>query len=495
MMNDTIIAIASAVGRGAIGVIRVSGPAACLVMQQVCGKTLAPRHATHLSFLDAQGQPLDEGLAIFFPGPHSYTGEDVLELQGHGGHGVMQLLLARCLALAAPPGHVIRPAHPGEFTQRAFMNDKLDLAQAEAVADLIDANSAAAARSAVASLQGAFSQQIHTLVDQIVDLRMRVEACLDFPEEDIEFIVRESVAEKLLVIDQQIALIYESASCGAALREGLRVVLVGPPNVGKSSLLNALAQEEVALVTEIAGTTRDRIVQEITIEGVPIHVIDTAGLRETLDPVERMGIARTWKEIASAQAVLILQDACELNQKSAAQNTADQKNSNDANDIVARVIKAATSTKAVIRLFNKADLVPPGTTLTSLLSLPAHVQPPRQSAAQSATQSATQSMTEPMLVSAKTKMGLPQLRQRLLALAGWSGNASASVFSARSRHLDALTRAQSQLAIAATHLGGQQLELLAECLRLAQLALSEITGEFSSDDLLGEIFSRFCIGK
>jgi tRNA modification GTPase len=466
MIHDTIIAIASAVGRGAIGVIRVSGPAAPAVMQQVCGKALTPRHATHLSFLDEKGQPLDEGLAIFFPGPHSYTGEDVLELQGHGGQGVMQLLLARCLRVSPPAGlaagHVIRAAQPGEFTKRAFMNDKLDLAQAEAVADLIDANSAAAARSAVASLQGAFSQHVHALVQQLVDLRMRVEACLDFPEEDIEFIVRESIEDRLVAMHSQVGLTYESASRGAALREGLRVVLVGPPNVGKSSLLNALAEQDIALVTEIAGTTRDRIVQEITIDGVPIHVIDTAGLRETNDPVERLGIERTWKEIAAAQVVLILQDA------TLAANAVDNANDHDsaALGVQAAVIKAAVSAQSVIRVFNKIDLLP-----------------------------RTPAQDKAFMISAKTGAGLPELRQQLLTLAGWSGDASAGVFSARARHLDALLRAQSSLGAAQTHLGAQQLELLAECLRQSQLALSEITGEFSSDDLLGEIFGRFCIGK
>jgi tRNA modification GTPase len=482
MIHDTIIAIASAVGRGAIGVIRVSGPAAQEIMQRVCGKNLIPRHATHLSFLDEKSQPLDEGLAIFFPGPHSYTGEDVLELQGHGGHGVMQLLLARCLRVPAPAGlaagHVIRAAQPGEFTKRAFMNDKLDLAQVEAVADLIDANSAAAARSAVASLQGAFSQHVRALVQQLIDLRMRVEACLDFPEEDIEFIVRESIEERLLAMQAQVRLTHESASRGAALREGLRVVLVGPPNVGKSSLLNALAEQDVALVTDIAGTTRDRIVQEITIDGVPIHVIDTAGLRETKDPVERLGIERTWKEIAAAQVVVILQDA------TLAPNT----RSADAQltSLQSAVVKAAAAAQSVIRVLNKADLLAKPIT---------QIQADSTFSPEVAADSVFAGEVKTMIISAKTGAGLPELRQQLLTLAGWSGDASAGVFSARARHLEALTRAQSSLEAALTHLGAQQLELLAECLRQSQLALSEITGEFSSDDLLGEIFGRFCIGK
>ena len=453
MSADTIVAIATASGRGAIGVVRASGPAVGSIMRAVCGRALAPRVATHLSFLDQNGQPVDDGLAIFFPGPHSYTGEDVLELQGHGGPGVMALVLKQCLAVrdAGP----IRMANPGEFTQRAFLNDKLDLAQAESVADLIDAGSERAAKSALASLQGRFSALVHELLEKLIDLRMRVEACLDFPEEDIEFIAREGVQEKLEAISLLLSDISQSASRGAALRDGLRVVLVGAPNVGKSSLLNALAEQDVALVTEIAGTTRDRIVQEITIDGVPMHVIDTAGLRQTQDVVERLGIERTWREIEAAQVVLLMRDASGVIATDAA--------------LEQQVLGRVSSARSVIRVLNKSDL-------------------PVQASPIGVTE-------EAIAISAKTGAGLDRLRARLLELAGWSGDASAGAFSARARHLDALNRAQSQVNEARQHLHDQELELLAECLRQAQNALSEITGEFSSDDLLGEIFGRFCIGK
>lgn len=462
MTSDTIVAIATAPGRGAIGVIRISGPAARAAMLAVCGRSLAPRVATHLSFLDQDQQAIDDGLAIFFPGPHSYTGEDVLELQGHGGPGVLSLVLQRCLAVddaLQAHGSRIRLAMPGEFTQRAFLNDKLDLAQAEAVADLIDAGSERAAKSALASLQGRFSQLIHELEEKMIDLRMRVEACLDFPEEDIEFIAREGVAQKLSDIGQLLSQIQASAHRGAVLREGLRVVLVGAPNVGKSSLLNALAEQDVALVTDIAGTTRDRIVQEIVIDGVPIHVIDTAGLRETHDVVERLGIERTWREIEQAQVVLLLQDAS-------------GKICSDG-DLEGLVLAKAASRRSVIRVFNKADL----------LSMPAPQDSP------------SDQLEHQVWISAKTGQGLDRLRRLLLSLAGWSGDGASGVFSARARHLDALLRAQTQVSAATDHLRGQELELLAECLRQAQTALSEITGEFSPDDLLGEIFGRFCIGK
>ncbi|MBU3724569.1 MAG: tRNA uridine-5-carboxymethylaminomethyl(34) synthesis GTPase MnmE [Burkholderiaceae bacterium] len=456
MSTDTIVAIATAPGRGAIGVVRASGPAVQAIMQAVCGRALTPRIATHLSFLDSQGQPVDDGLAIFFQGPNSYTGEDVLELQGHGGPGVMALVLQQCLAVRGDErGSVIRIANPGEFTQRAFLNDKLDLAQAESVADLIDAGSERAAKSALASLQGRFSGLVQALLEKLIDLRMRVEACLDFPEEDIEFIAREGVQEKLQAINHLLDELRQSASRGAALRDGLRVVLVGAPNVGKSSLLNALAEQDVALVTEIAGTTRDRIVQEITIDGVPMHVIDTAGLRATQDVVELLGIERTWREIEQAQVVLLLRDA------SGAIAT-------DA-ELEGQVLARVASARSVIRVLNKSDLSAAGIAPTG--------------------------DEEAIAISAKTGAGLDRLRARLLELAGWSGDASAGVFSARARHLDALSRARAQIDEAEQHLHDQELELLAECLRQAQSALSEITGEFSSDDLLGEIFGRFCIGK
>lgn len=458
---DTIVAMATAPGRGAIGVVRVSGPAARAVMQALCARVLVPRQATHLTFLNAQGEPIDDGLAIFFPGPHSYTGEDVLELQGHGGPGVLGLVLQCCLAMGSTlqaQGLPIRLARPGEFTERAFLNDKLDLAQAEAVADLIDAGSARAARSALASLQGQFSDKISALREGLIDLQMRVEACLDFPEEDIDFIARENVADRLDRLMGQLSEIVAAAGRGAVLREGLRVVLVGAPNVGKSSLLNALAEQDVALVSDIAGTTRDRIAQEIAIEGVPMHIIDTAGLRDTDDPVERLGIERTWQAIAQAQAVLLLSDA-------SGHIAVDQA-------LEERVLSRAPTTRAVIRVVNKADLVD------------GYVGASGDDVA-----------AQRIAVSAKTGRGLSELRQRLLQVAGWSGDAAAGVFSARARHLHALSQCEQALDTAVATLGESRLELLAESLRLAQRSLAEITGAFSSDDLLGEIFGRFCIGK
>lgn len=453
---DTIVAIATASGRGAIGVVRVSGPAARGISEHVCARSLKARNATHLSFLDAAGEPIDDGLAIFFPAPHSYTGEDVLELQGHGGPGVQRLLVERCLEVGLELGGQVRLAQPGEFTQRAFLNDKLDLAQAEAVADLINAGSERAARSALASLQGRFSQLIHRLQEQLVDLRLRVEACLDFPEEDIEFIGRERVKERLEQIQVSLGQIQEGAKRGLALREGLRVVLVGPPNVGKSSLLNALAEQDIALVTETAGTTRDRIIEEITIEGMPIHIVDTAGLRHTTERVEQMGIERTWKEVEQAQAVMLLQDA------------SGQIPHDSESEARVLAILGPSARGAVVRVLNKADLAQ---------HLP------------------TSKEVEGILVSAKTGQGLDDLRQTLLRLAGDAGDASAGVFSARGRQLDALARAAVCVAQAQDHLRVEALDLLADSLQRCQHALSEITGEFSCDDLLGEIFSNFCIGK
>lgn len=453
---DTIVAIATAPGRGAIGVVRVSGPAARGISEHVCARSLKARNATHLSFLDAAGEPIDDGLAIFFPAPHSYTGEDVLELQGHGGPGVQRLVVERCLEVGLKLGGQVRLARPGEFTQRAFLNDKLDLAQAEAVADLINAGSERAARSALASLQGRFSQLIHGLQEQLVDLRLRVEACLDFPEEDIEFIGRERVKERLEQIQVSLGQIQDGAKRGLALREGLRVVLVGPPNVGKSSLLNALAEQDIALVTDTAGTTRDRIIEEITIEGMPIHIIDTAGIRHTTERVEQMGIERTWKEVEQAQAVMLLQDA------------SGQIPHDSESEVRVLAILGPSARGAVVRVLNKADLAQP---------LP------------------TSKEVEGILVSAKTGQGLDDLRQTLLRLAGDAGDASAGVFSARGRQLDALARAAVCVAQAQDHLREEALDLLADSLQRCQNALSEITGEFSSDDLLGEIFSNFCIGK
>ncbi len=459
--SDPIVAIATAAGRGGIGVVRVSfgrgGEAAALpLIDALCGQRLAPRHASYVPFLDAHGAPLDRGIALYFPAPHSYTGEHVLELQGHGGPIVMQLLLQRCLDAGRGVG--LRLAEPGEFTRRAFLNDKLDLAQAEAVADLIEASTEAAARSAGRSLDGAFSRQIHVLVDDVITLRMLVEATLDFPEEEIDFLEAADARGKLARIREQLAHVLGDARQGALLREGLSVVLAGQPNVGKSSLLNALAGAELAIVTPIAGTTRDKVAQTIQVEGIPLHIIDTAGLRETEDEVERIGIARTWSEIERADVVLHLLD-------SQSGMTADD-------EAIAARFPAGVP---VVRVLNKTDLT----------GAPASVAHP----------AAEGDLTEAHL-SAKRGDGIDMLRGELLRIAGWQAGAE-GVYLARERHLIALRSAQEHLAQAADHAEqrAQSLDLFAEELRLAQEQLNAITGEFTSDDLLGVIFSRFCIGK
>jgi tRNA modification GTPase len=451
--QDPIVAIASAPGRGAVGILRASGRDLSPLIQALCGRTLAPRQATLLPFLGDQGEPLDRGLAIHFPAPHSYTGEDVLELQAHGGPVLLQLLLARCMA--AMPG--LRLAEPGEFTERAFLNDKLDLAQAEAVADLIDASTEAAARSAARSLSGAFSAEVAQLAERTVRLRMLVEATLDFPEEEIDFLEKARAREQLDGIADTLTLALSRARQGALLREGLRVVLAGQPNVGKSSLLNALAGAELAIVTPIPGTTRDRVAETIQIEGVPLHITDTAGLRHdahAADEVERIGIARSWESIGSADVVLFLRDLGRLG----------QTDYDAADAAIAAELPAASS---VLQVFNKADLHTAAALPQGALSL-----------------------------SARTGNGLDALRQELLARAGWQASQE-GLFIARTRHVQALRQAQQHVAIAQQHAVQRDaaLDLLAEELRLAHQALQTITGEFSNDDLLGEIFSRFCIGK
>jgi tRNA modification GTPase len=453
---DPIAAIATAPGRGAVGIVRVSGRDLSAVISALCGKTLSPRVATYLPLLDAHQQPIDHGLAIHFPSPHSYTGEDVFELQAHGGTVVLQLLLARCLEAGAALG--LRVAEPGEFTERAFLNDKLDLAQAEAVSDLIDASTEAAARSASRSLSGAFSAEIHTLRDGLIKLRMLVEATLDFPEEEIDFLQQADAAGQLERLTVQLTRVMRQTRQGVLLREGIKVVIAGQPNVGKSSLLNALAGAELAIVTPIAGTTRDKVSQTIQIEGVPIHVIDTAGLRDTEDEIERLGIARTWDEIAGADALLFLHDLTRAGEP--AFEAADA-------EIARRLPPELLKSDRLLHVFNKLDAVP-----TSLHAV------------------------ESIAISATTGAGLNALRHQLLQRAGWSAGAE-GVFTARTRHVQALSRADAHLHSAAAHLqqAAAALDLLAEDLRLAQHALGEITGEFSADDLLGEIFSRFCIGK
>jgi tRNA modification GTPase len=468
--HDPIAAIATAPGRGAVGIVRVSGKGLGVLVEAVCGRTLRPREATYLPFRDAVGQPIDQGLALFFPAPHSYTGEDVLELQAHGGPVVLQLLLARCLEAGAQahpatgqpalPG--LRVAQPGEFTERAFLNDKIDLAQAEAIADLIDASTTAAARSASRSLTGAFSHEIHALRDALIHLRMLVEATLDFPEEEIDFLRKADARGQLSNLKQTLSQVMQRARQGALLREGIKVVIAGQPNAGKSSLLNALAGAELAIVTPIAGTTRDKVQQTIQIEGVPLHIIDTAGLRDSDDEVERIGIARAWDEIAGADAVLFLHDL--------ARRDAMDYRAADA-VIESTLDEKLPSSVPVIDVWNKVDCVPGAAQPASAGRAAVHL-------------------------SARTGEGLDALRRILLEVAGWQ-SAPEGVYIARARHVQALRTVQQHLKEAAAQLDalGPALDLLAEELRLAQNALSSITGEFSSDDLLGVIFSSFCIGK
>ena len=464
--TDPIAAIATAPGRGGVGIVRISGKALGPLVQVLCGRALKPREATYLPFRDAQGQPIDQGLALHFPAPHSYTGEDVLELQAHGGPVVLQLLLARCLEAGAEVLPGLRVAEPGEFTQRAFLNDKIDLAQAEAIADLIDASTAAAARSASRSLAGEFSGQIHLLRDALIHLRMLVEATLDFPEEEIDFLRKADASGQLSNLQQTLAQVMQRAQQGALLREGIKVVIAGQPNAGKSSLLNALAGAELAIVTPIAGTTRDKVQQTIQIEGVPLHVIDTAGLRDSQDEVERMGIERAWDEIAGADAVLFLHD---LSRCDAIEYRA-------ADAVIARAMaEKAAKNVPIIDVWNKSDCVAPD-----------HTLPPAQ----------TEGAHTCVRLSARTGEGLDALRRTLLQVAGWQ-SAPEGVFIARARHVQALQAVDAHLmeAAAQLHAAGPALDLLAEELRLAQNALNQITGEFSSDDLLGVIFSSFCIGK
>jgi tRNA modification GTPase len=485
---DPIAAIATAPGRGAVGIVRVSGAAVQAVIDALCGKALKPREATYLPFKAEDGSAIDQGLAIHFPAPHSYTGEDVLELQAHGGPVVLQLLLARCLE--AGQAMRLRVAAPGEFTERAFLNDKIDLAQAEAIADLIDASTEAAARSASRSLAGVFSRAVHSLRDALIHLRMLVEATLDFPEEEIDHLQRGDAHGQLQNLQQSAAELLGKTQQGALLREGIKVVIAGQPNAGKSSLLNALAGAELAIVTPIAGTTRDKVQQTIQIDGVPLHIIDTAGLRDSLDEVERIGIARTWDEIEGADAVIHLHDlAATLHPDTAAQNMA-------ADALLAQTIGLKVSRNIpVVQIWNKLDAVAGHAALPASIGGLAQTQsdlPGKPAAGQAIETQASDSIA----ISAKTGQGIAQLRKKLLDIAGWQ-SAPEGVFIARERHVQALKAVQAHLELAAQHLAAkaQSLDLLAEELRLAQNALGSITGEFTADDLLGEIFSRFCIGK
>lgn len=439
---DPIAAVATAPGVGAIGVIRLSGPDLHGLVLQLVGHVLPPRRAVLAHFGNQGGELIDEGIAIYFPAPHSYTGEDVLELQGHGGPAVLQQLLRRCVELGA------RLAEPGEFTRRAFLNGKLDLAQAEGVADLIQARSEAAARSALRSLQGEFSNEIRALVAEVTALRALVEACIDFPEEEIEQLPRAETAGRLQGLVDRVAAVQRAAQRGSLLREGARVALIGRPNVGKSSLLNRLAGEEVAIVTDLPGTTRDVVRQELLIGGVPIHVLDTAGLRNTADRIERMGIERTREAIERADLVLLVADA---------QTGWTAEDSQLLRDLPVGAER--------IVVLNKIDLMP-GVEV-------------RASGRQ-------------VRVSAHSGEGLEELRRAILDALGWQAGEEGA-FSARARHLDALTRAARSLVRAGDRLS--ELELFAEELRLTQRTLGEVTGEVTADDLLGQIFAQFCIGK
>lgn len=443
--RDVIAAIATAPGRGGIGVVRISGNALQAYAVGLVPRPLTPRLAAYTPFLDAAGQAIDEGLALFFPAPHSYTGEDVLELHGHGGPVVMQQLLQRCLELGA------RLARPGEFTERAFLNGRMDLAQAEGVADLIAASTALAARAALHSLQGQFSQLIQILSKDIVRLRTLLEATLDFPEEEVEFLTVGRAGQQLDAIREQLAATLAATRQGSVLRDGIQVVLIGEPNVGKSSLLNRLAGEDAAIVTATPGTTRDALRLQIDLGGVPVHVIDTAGLRETTDPIERLGIARTWAAIEKADLALLIEDA-----------SAENRGSNQP------IIDRLPAGLDRIRVINKIDLE----------------KAPSRLAGQAAGAA--------VRVSALTGAGLADLQEAILGHAGWQPSGE-GVFTARARHVEALQVAERHLAAAAAL--GNQLELCAEELRLAHEALGRITGAFSADDLLGEIFSNFCIGK
>ncbi|HUH40231.1 MAG TPA: tRNA uridine-5-carboxymethylaminomethyl(34) synthesis GTPase MnmE [Castellaniella sp.] len=485
--TDPIIAIATAPGRGGIGVLRVSGPDLGDYVQALFGRALTPRHAYYLPFRSRSGELLDEGIALYFPGPHSYTGEDVLELQGHGGPAVLRRVLEDCLARGAHWG--LRLAQPGEFTQRAFLNDRMDLAQAEAVADLIEASSAAAARSAMASLSGAFSAEVDALSERIVRLRMLIEATLDFPEEEIDFLEKYQAAQRLAEVTEALDGVLRTARQGLILREGLHVVLAGQPNVGKSSLLNALAGDEVAIVTPIAGTTRDKVVQQIHIEGVPLHIVDTAGLRDTEDTVERIGIERSWAEIARADVIVHLQDA---------------RSAGDALD--SDIAQRLPADAPMLTVYNKVDLLDATGRATLMRSAFAGqdsvsslvgVEAGRTTDVAGEPQDAgVRSQPLPLLVSAKSGEGLEDLRQSLLTIAGWNPGTE-SPWLARERHVHALEAARSHLQSAGGHAAqsDQVLDLFAEELRLAHEALCGITGQFTSDDLLGEIFSSFCIGK
>ena len=448
-MAETITAVATPPGRGGVGIVRVSGDGVAAIAQAILGFMPKPRYVHHAPFLAADGQPLDVGIALFFPNPHSFTGEDVLELQGHGGPVVMQWLLARVCELGA------RLARPGEFSERAFLNDKLDLAQAEAIADLIAASSDIAAKSALSSLSGHFSQEVHGLVESVIHLRLYVEAAIDFPEEEIDFLGDGVVLSRLVAIQAELASLSAKAQQGARLRDGISLVIAGQPNAGKSSLLNALTRQETAIVTDIAGTTRDVLREEILIHGLPIQIIDTAGLRDTDDPVERIGIERAWQAIAQADYALYLVDS--------------RKGWTEADSLLRAKLPPQLP---VTLVWNKQDAVGGRAEV-------------RQD----------EGGTTSVYLSVKTGDGLEVLRDHLLDVLGMQ-NLGEGVILARARHCDALARAKTALDHGYVQLTQANAgELLAEELRVAQEALGEITGAFRADDLLGRIFGEFCIGK
>lgn len=453
-----IIAVATAPGKAGVGVIRISGPQLLPIAEALFHKVLTPRQTNLLTLRDARGETIDQLIAIFFAAPASFTGEDVLELQCHGGPQLLELVMKRCLELGKDQGLVI--AEPGEFSLRAYLNNKIDLAQAEAIADLIDAQSEAAVRGAARSLQGVFSNDINGLIEEITQLRILVESTLDFPEEEIEFLENAQARQRLSAVMEKLHKLREGAKQGKILRDGIQLVLAGAPNVGKSSLLNRLAGEEVAIVTPIAGTTRDRVKESITISGIPMHIIDTAGLRETSDLVEAKGIERSWEAIQAADLVIFLQDP----------NSINAIDSSTVFELKAQILKALPPKCPVLEVINKSDL------LTNEAS---HL-----------------SESPSLLISAKTGDGVETLKQKILESVGWGGSQEGAIV-ARRRHLDCLDRA-------ATHLdksqqfaadGNISLELFAEELRLAQDQLGHITGKLLPDDLLGKIFSQFCIGK
>ena len=447
-----IIAVATAPGKAGVGVVRISGQNLSALTSTLFRKQLSPRQASLLTLCDEHGDAIDQLIAIYFVGPASFTGEDVLELQCHGGPQLLELVMKRCLELGKNEGLMI--AEPGEFTLRAYLNNKIDLTQAEAIADLIDAQSEAAVRGAARSLQGAFSDDINNLIEEITQLRILVESTLDFPEEEIEFLENAQARQRLVAVKEKLQALRAGAKQGKILRDGIQLVLAGAPNVGKSSLLNRLAGEEVAIVTPIAGTTRDRVKESITIEGVPMHIIDTAGLRDTTDVVEAKGIERSWDAIRLADLVIFLTDAQSKSQQ---------------DELKAQILRELPPKCAVLELINKADL----------LQEPLRGVP-----------------SEALLISAKTGEGIEQLKQSILGLVGWAGPQEGAIL-ARRRHLDCIERAAEHIErseqFAAN--GNNSLELFAEELSLAQKHLGEITGKLLPDDLLGKIFSQFCIGK